>query len=580
MTRRSKSPAKPHARKKAAREKTSRADYDIDKAWADGISDTLLKGCHPYQKDAVLDPARRYSMLVGRGGSKTTTFRVRAIRKLTSKARASVLYFAATRMRAKDLMWGPLKTLLQRLGFEKADVVYNETELKCTIVRTGSVYQLAGLKDVADADKWRGSTWDEVQFDECGSIKPDLLDYTIYQVIGPRVHVIGLGGTPGRDRRKIFYEATRPGSPKHIPYRDRDKYPERRGYSSHHWTLADVVKLPNAKRLYPELCRLWAEALIEKADEGWGDDHPIWLREYMAVWAADGTLRVFGDFAPHKDGKPWNIWDPFDTASGKELIEGVAGLKIAVAKLRESFPEFSEWRFVVPKDMGHKDPFACNVIGFSPHDPLRRKWQVMSYERMGLHSKPIAELLLGASQVDRFIKEGVFPDGQAVKYGGVFGVIGWPDGMVFDTDHAHITELSDVYGLKTTKADKKPEYKSGAIEIVNGEFHDGRFFVLAGSPMAEQLEQLQWKELDNGKLVEDPAQANHSTDTAVYGLQLIQTLYSSGTIAHDPKTPAAPAAYQDPMGLEPGISPEAESDESDMLLADMTWPDDDDDWAA
>ncbi len=538
MTRRSSSPAKPHAKKKTAREKTSRADYDIDAAWAERISDTLLAGCHPFQRAAVLDPARRYSWLVGRGGSKTTSFRVRGIRKLTSKPRAKVLYFAATRKRAKDLMWGPLKTLLQRLGFVHGqDVVYNETELQCTILRTGSIYQLAGLQDVADADKWRGDTWDEVQFDECGAIKPELLEYTIYEVIGPRVHVIGLGGTPGRDRRKIFYEVTRPGSDKHIPYKDRDKYPDRKGYSSHHWTLEDVVKLPRAAKLYPELCRLWAEALIEKRDNKWSDDNPIWLREYKAVWAADGTLRVFGSFQPHKDGQPWNEWDPFD---GKGLVEGVAGLAIAVAKLRELHPEFTEWRFVVPKDMGHRDPFACNVWGFSPHDVERRKWQVMSYEKLGMHSKPIAELLIGAAQIDAFIKTGVFPS--AGGYGGVFGVIGWPDGMVFDTDHAHIEELTQVYGLKTEKADKKPEYKKGAIELANGELQDGRVKVLKGSPLAEQLEQLQWRELANGVLIEDPAQANHSTDTLVYGLRVIKNLYESGVVAQDPRAPATPRA--------------------------------------
>lgn len=577
MTRRSSSPKKPHAKKKAEREKTSRADYDVDAEWSERISKTLLDGCHPYQLDAVTDPARRYSMLVGRGGSKTTTFRVRAIRKLTSKSRAKVLYFAATRKRAKDLMWGPLKTLLQRLGFQVGkDVVYNEGELLCTIVRTGSIYQLSGLEDTAGADKWRGDTWDEVQFDECGSIKPDLLDYTIYQVIGPRVHVIGLGGTPGRDRRKIFYEATRPGSPKHIPYRDRKKYPDRRGYSSHHWTLADIVKLPKAKQRYPELCRLWAEALIEKADEQWGDDNPIWLREYMAVWAADGTLRVFGSFQPHKDGKPWNIWDPF---GGKGLIEGVLGLKVAVAKLREMYPELGEWRFVVPKDMGHKDPFACNVIAFSPFDVLRRKWQVMSFERLGWHSKPIAELLLGEAEVDAYIKTAVFPNGATVKYGGVFGVTGWPDGMVFDTDHAHITELKDVYGVKTTKADKRPEYKAGAIEIVNGEFLGGRFFVLEGSPMAEQLEQLQWREQDNGKLVEDPAQANHSTDTAVYGLQLIQTLFQTGVVVQEAKAAASsPDSYTDPMGLGAGIGTKDEGEDEEALLAPSEWAEDDEDW--
>lgn len=570
MTKRSSSPAKPHARKRAARA----ASIDPDREWADGIWEQMLASCHPLQRDAVTDPARRYSYLVGRGGSKTTSFRVRGVRRLTKNTGAKVLYFASTRPRAKDLMWTPLKALLQKLGMAAGrDVIYNETELRCTIVRTGSTYQLSGLKDIADADKWRGETFDEVQFDECGAIKPELINYTVFQVIGPRVRCLGLGGTPGHNRRGLFYDATRRGSTKHRPYNERGKYPDFHGYSSHHWDLEDVLKVPGAAKKYPALAELWEEALIEKRDNQWSDDNPIWRREYRAEWAADDTLRVFGSFrAHHEDGTPCNVWDPFE---GKGLIEGVAGLKIAVAKLKQMFPEFTDWRFVVPKDMGHKDPFACNVLMFSPHDVKRRKWQVMSYEKIGLHAKPIAELLIGEKQIDTFIKTGEFPiTGQ---YGGVFGVIGWPDDMVFDSDHATIAELQNVYGIKTEKADKKPEYKKGAIELVNGEFTDGRFFVLLDSPMHEQLEQLQWKEQPNGTLIEDPAQANHSTDTAVYGNQAVATLFTSGRVTTDAK-PQSPQNYADPMGLGPGIGTDDQADDEEALLAPSEWSEDDEDW--
>lgn len=570
MTRRSISPKKPHARKKATRDAATIEADDPAKKWADDIWKKLLAGCHIFQRDVVTDPARRYSMLVGRGGAKTTSFRVRAIRKLTSKARAKVLYFAATRQRAKDLMWSPLKAVLHKLGFVAGvDVTFNETELRCTILRTGSEYLLSGLQDIADADKWRGDTFDEVQFDECGALKPELIEYTVFEVIGPRVHVIGLGGTPGRDRRKLFYEVTRPGSTKHRPYRERDKYPDFNGYSSHSWDLEDIVALPNAQKLYPELCRLWGEALIEKRDNNWSDDNPIWLREYKKTWAADGTLRVFGSFTPHRDGKPWNIWDPFE---GTGLIEGVAGLVIALLKLKKWHPEFTDWRYVVPKDQGHKDPFACNPFAFSPNDPERRLWHVMSFERMGMgYGKPIAELLIGAEEVDTFVKTGKFP----IKYGGVFGALGgWPDGMIFDSDHATIEDLKNVYGIKTEKADRSPAYKKGAIELANGDLQDGRIKVLLGSPLQEQLEQLQWREQLNGVLIEDPAQANHSTDTMVYGREVVSVMYKSGVVAQDEKK--APSSYQDPMGLAPGIGTVDQGDGEEALLAPSEWTEDDD----
>lgn len=571
MTRRSRSPQKPHARKKATREKAVVSTIDPDQEWADDIWQRLLAGCHPFQYDAATDPSRRISYLVGRGGSKTTTFRIRAIRRCTAKARAKVIYFARTRMRAKDLFWFPLKALLYRLGLEVGkDVAYHESELRCTFLRTGSMIQLSGLEDTAEADKWRGDTWDEVQLDECGAIKPELLEYTIYQVIGPRVRCIVLGGTPGRDRRGPFYEHTRPGSPTHRPYRERKKHPDWQGYSSHHWDLETVMALPGARKKWEPLAELWDMALVEKAANGWSDDNPIWLREYKAVWAADNTLRVFGDFQPYKDGQEWNIWDPFE---GRDIVEGVAGLRVAAKKLRERFPEFTDWRFVDARDMGTRDEFACSVLAFSPHDPQRRIWQVMSFERVGMYAKPIAELLLGAEYVDRFLKTGQ----AGTDYGGVYSVTGWPDASVMDSDHATLDELKNVYGIQTKKADKKPDYKAGAFELVNGDFHEGRIKVLKGSPMHRQLEQLQWKENDNGKLVEDPAQANHSTDTLVYGRQEVATLFQSGQVASDPKQPD-PGAYKDPMGLEvPEIGTELDTHDEEGLMPASEW-DEDDDW--
>lgn len=590
MTRRSTAPAKPHTRRKTAREKALYEGTSADTRWTSQIREQLLEGCHPLQLDAATDPAERYSLLVGRGGTKTTTFRVRGSLKITDTLlpRAKILYFASTRARAMDLMWFPLKALLHRLGIDprRGEVTFNETALRCTITRTGATYQLSGLQDIADADKWRGDTFDEVQFDECGAIKPELLEYTVYQVIGPRVRCLGLGGTPGLHRRKLFYEATRPGSELHRPYRDRDKpeYTDFKGYSSHHWTLEDIVRRPGAKKKYPALVELHELQLEEIARNKWSPDNPIRKRELDAVWAADGTLRVFNTYEPHRDDKPWNIWNPFDG----ERVEGVAGLKIALAKLRKLFSEFTDWRHVVAMDQGskmkkeakdqtdRKDPFACSVLSFTPHDPLRRRWQTMTFERPGYsYGKPIAELLLGAEHVDRFIKTGDFP----TTYGGVFGALGgWPDGIIIDTNNALLDDLANVYGIKAEKADQNKNVKKGSIELANGEFGDGRLFLLEGGDAAQQCEDLQWKELEDGTVIEDPAQANHSSDTIVYGNRKIAAMFESGQVTQDSKGESK--TYSDPMGLAagPGIGTGDEGGEEDSLLAPREWAEDDEDW--
>lgn len=591
MTARSASPSKPHAKKKAVREVALLEDVSPNERWAADIRESLLGECHPFQLDAITDPAERYSFLVGRGGTKTTCFRVRGVLKTTGTPRAKVLYFAATRQRAKDLMWYPLKAVLHRLGLQHGkDVEFNETELRCTITRTAATYQLSGLQDIADADKWRGDTFDEVQFDECGAIKPELLAYTIYQVIGPRVRCLGLGGTPGLHRRGPFYENTRPGSETHRPYKDRDK-PEYQGvecYSSHHWTLDQILALPDAKKNYPALEELHRMQLKEIERNKWSADNPIRRREIDAVWAADGTLRVFGTFEPHRDEKPWNIWDPFD---GGELIEGVAGLKIALAKLRAMFPDFTDWRHVVAMDQGskmikeetsgraeskedRKDPFACSVLTFSPHDPMRRKWQTMTFERPGFaYGKPVAELLIGAAEIDAFVKTSKFP----TVYGGVFGALGgWPDGIIIDTNNTMLADLSNVYGIRADKADQNKNVKKGSIELACGEFFEGRMFLLKGGHAAKQCEDLQWKEMADSSVIEDPAQANHSSDTIVYGNVKISTMFASGLVVQDSK--AVSKDYADPMGLGSGPGLPDAGDNEDALLAPSSWAEDDEDW--
>ena len=80
---------------------------------------------------------------------------------------------------------------------------------------------------------------------------------------------------------------------------------------------------------------------------------------------------------------------------------------------------------------------------------------------------------------------------------------------------------------------------------------------------------------DNGKLVEDPAQANHSSDTVVYGRRRIAAMFESGQVATDEK-PNSATPYRDPMGIAPGIGTVDQGDDEEALLAPSEWTEDDD----
>jgi hypothetical protein len=535
--------------------KARRRVLSPDDEWAADLRARIAADCHPWQRDAVEDPARRISLLVGRGGAKTTTMRARALIKLTSLHKQMIGYAATSADQARDLNWNKLKdvceayeirTTTTNVVSKQPDIEFLDTKMMATCNRTGSIYRLRGVEDRRDAEKFRGFPQAEFQVDECGSFPPQLLEYLLNSCVAPRLGealsldggrggCLCIGSTPPAVLMGEFYEVTREGSARHRPYakRNEPEYANWRGYSSHAWTLEDVIKLPEARDLYPALVANWETALEEKAEKGWGDDHPIWMREYLGQWSADNTATVYR-YRPHKDGVEWNQWDPF----GDRYLDGLAGLKVAIDKLPA---DVGAWHYAVAMDMGSRDPFACNVFAFAPADPERRIFHVGAFERKGMYGKLIAELLIGA-------------DLNADTPAGVIGAIGWPDGIVIDADQALIDELANVYGISVAKAERKMDQKMGSIELVNGDLIEGRIKIIKGSPLDRQIRVLQWKPDEYGNPREDKAQANHSTDTLVYVRRMIANLFSSGIVENE-----APAKdYVDPMGL--GSSTEEEGD--------------------
>lgn len=477
---------------------------DHTERWSE-YSRLVISECHPKQRDFVRDPHRRVAALCGRGAGKTTAGRARLVLRLLGTPKARCLYIATTRDQAERLMWAPLKELFEKLGFVAGvDVTYNETKLRVTLKRNGATLWLFGADDKREIDKLRGQAFHEVGIDEAASYPVELLRQLINRIIGPRLGDYGgciwLIGTPGHVLDGLFYDATRLSSEWHRAYSERDNadYADWKGWSSHAWTLQDGAETIAA------MARLWAEALVEKKAQQWSDEAPVWQREYLGRWSADDTENVF-KYRPHTStGEPFNQWDP----------ERIGKLKIG--KLPDGF---REWSYVIGIDLGHSDPFACNVFAFAPSDPKRQIFHIYSFERTKMYAQSIAHLLIG-EELDH------------VKPDGILGEIGWPDAMVADlagNGEAIIEELSNVYGIRIAAAEKR--HKFSAIEVVNGDLIDGRLRILKGSLLEKQLLSLQWKADDFGQLKENKAQANHSTDCLVYARRAIGTMIAAGSVA-------------------------------------------------
>lgn len=486
-----------------------------DKSWSEEIASYVLADCHPWQLAAVEDPAKRITLLVGRGGGKTTALRARALLKMLRRPRASIAYVATSRPEAERLNWEPLKQFLTSLSDHIPGILddfeFYEAKMQCVCLRNGSKVTFFGVDDKREVNKLRGVPFDELQIDEAASHDVLLLENLIDRAVGPRLGERGgaivLAGTPGHVLRGRFYEASRDGSNLHRPYskRDDEDFANWIGWSSHAWDMPDILKLPDADKRYPNIVANWKEALVEKQRQGWGDDNPIWLREYRGKWAADNTTAIYTYRAHSADGTPFNRWDPYD---GKKL-EGLVALKTAIDKLPS---DLSDWLFGYGLDLGSKDPFALNILAFSPTDAQRRFFHVYSFEKRHMYARTIAELLIGTEATEKAIRSEVYD-----QVGGLFGVTGWPPAIVADLaglGETLIDELAKVYGIRIKAAEKKGKF--GAIEVVNGDLVDGRMFILADSPLEVQLSTLQWKPDEYGQPKEDKSAANHSSDSLTY----------------------------------------------------------------
>jgi len=500
----------------------------------------IRRQCHPKQGDFVFDDGMRISLLVGRGGGKTLAALLRILRCMMGGCDRNALFIAATRQSAERLVWRDLKRLV--LALRLSGVEFSESELTCTLPN-GSQLLLYGCDDRSDVQKLRGLTWHAVVVDETASIKIELLVELLVEVIGPRaVGAIVLMGTPGKRLEGIFYDVTRTGSPEHRAWVDRDlpEHADWTKWSSHAWNITDGCDAGIAAMI--ELRKV---QLDEKRRNGWSDTNPYWLREYMGQWASDDSQNVYA-YRAHDaaDGREWNQWSPKLSAAGYAILPTT----------------FKDWGYGIGIDVGFKDAFALEVFAFSYSDPTRTLYHVYEVYRTRMYAQAIAKLLIGE-------------DLNHDRYGGIIGVLGWPDAMVGDfagAGGALLAELSTVYGITIAAADKPYKYKDNAIELVNSDLHDGRIKVLKGSALATELTTLQWVVDQYGKRAENKAQANHATDAAMYIRNALAVLLPPA--GGPPQETSAVAAAQRALVEDDEVpKPEVPYGDADTMYAPGDW---------
>jgi hypothetical protein len=466
-------------------------------------------------------------------------------------------YLTDTRDHARGIVWAEFKALVKELGIEDR-VHANETRLEFTFAN-GSLLKLHGFGERDEIEKLRGITWHEVAIDESGLARADILTRLVNEIIGPRlVGALVLLGTPGYSLEGLFYEVTRPASgtedPQHRPYAKRDEYPEDWAkWSSHGWSAKE-----GAEAGIRPLKRLWEEKLRLKAQNGWSDTNPKWLREGLGQWAQDDATHVYAYRAYDDQGREHNQWTP----------------EIALGSKRWSRPppgwDPKTWGYGIAMDIGWKDAFALEAFGFR-YEIDRTLWQIGEYYKTKQSARAIATLLIG-------------PELDVGKPGGIIGELGWPDFMVADLSgqgDRFVQEMRVEFGIVIVGADKHPKYKDPAIETVSGDLYDGHIRIMKGSALATELSTLQWVFDANGRRIENPKQANHATDSLLYGRIAVGALLPSfQTQKSEPQSTPSESASSAPAPARKPLLRRSEDEWSDGDASDGWSSGDADGWGA
>lgn len=411
-----------------------------------GVS-RILGRLFPQQHAFVFDASRRKSALCPRRAGKTYACVAMLFRAAFEARRSNLVYLTLTRGQAQKNIWGTIKQFNDEL---KLGLKFHETFLQVRFPN-GSLLQLQGADTRPEIDKLRGQAFDLVVIDECKSFGTTIMQELIHEVLGPalndRLGQLVLIGTPGNVLAGQFFDATTEGGPGVKTYGKTHEGPFR--WSFHKWSMQDNTGVPH----------LWSVALADKAANGWSDDDPRWIREYLGRWCPSDDVMVYA-YNPERDS-----W-------------------------RGELPEGHEWTYVLGADFGFEDDFALSVVAYA--DTCPTLYHVYDFKAPHLTIPDMAKAITSAQE----------------RFGSFSAMVG-------DTGNfgkALVATLNSEYGFHfepAVKTDKK-DY----IELLNSDLISGRLKLHADSHAVNEMALLQWR--DATKREEDKGTPNHACDALLY----------------------------------------------------------------
>jgi hypothetical protein len=480
-------------------------------------ADKILADLNPVQRVMGLDPAIFKSGRCPRGAGKSHGATGIALELGERYPNKRMLIIGLTLKAAKENYWE-----LAPGGVQAFNARYDlGLDINLTAAswkhQNGSVGFIAGAETAADLERLRGSKVeaDLIVVDECKTFAPERLKALIQEILLPGLARRGgqllLVSTPGVIPEGVFFEATcetartkpkhdgDPGEPTCVPYALRNE-PMYQGlathdeitdtpiprWSLHTWTIKDNYALP----------KMWSRALLNKRLNGWGDDHPVWRREYLGEWVENVSERVYAYAGMRTTGKVQWVPSPKEESDKHGLPKGGG-----------------PWHMLLGLDFGYEDDFAMVVLAYGEHDgSLYHVWDWKSPH-------------LTLDQMQEEIED------CAAKFGPFEAIVADAGGL-----GKVLVETLMSRGIAVIRAEKTEKYDH--IELVNTDFAAGRLKIQDDSELHYELLGLQWdlskaaKELlvRTGRLKESPACPNHLCDAMLYVWRYAYHQYATSAI--------------------------------------------------
>jgi hypothetical protein len=416
----------------------------------------------PAQANVTVDTSKNRAIIAPRRTGKSFWVGAELVVQCLLHPRSNCLYITLTKGSGRGILWGLLKQFNQEFDIKAH---FHNTNLIMTF-RNGSVIAFVGADNQGELDKIRGQGFDLVMIDECKSYPPGLFKELLKEVVGPalidRMGRLCLVGTPGAILAGPFWEITdkKLGKSSRLWSERKEAHWAGRPYlwSVHLWELGDAA-LSHIKR----------ESYRLKEEEGWTDDNPIWLREYMGKWVASSDALVY---AYNRRSEGINNWVPDPTSANPHGLPGE-----------------HEWRYLLGIDLGFEDDFALVVAAYSDTCPFL--YQVYDYKSPHLIIPEIAREMKRAE----------------ARFGEFEAIVGDAGGL----GKAILATLEQQYGISVTPAEKSE--KLDHIELLNSDLLSGVCKIRADSYLAAEMEVLQF---DSSGVREHPGCANHACDAFLY----------------------------------------------------------------